>query len=65
MAATQAILNQTVILQQQNVEALYDAVGRLTRAAQADRAEMRNATGRLDSLVSRLDTLVDYLMRQQ
>ena len=44
------------------VESLHDAVGRLTRAADADRQEMRAVTGRLDSMVSRLDVLVNHLI---
>ena len=46
------------------VEALHDAVGRLTRAADADRQEMRNATNELRSMTSRLDALVNYLMKR-
>ncbi|WP_143467575.1 hypothetical protein [Leptolyngbya ohadii] len=46
------------------IESNADAIGRLTRNSEADRAAFRSYTERTDAMIGRLDNLVDYLMRQ-
>lgn len=45
------------------IDSLHDAVGRLTRNADADRNESRAFRTEMQSLTSRLDALVNYLMK--
>jgi predicted nucleic acid-binding Zn-ribbon protein len=45
------------------VESISESVGRLTRNAEADRAESRAFRERTDSILQRFDRLIDYLMR--
>ncbi|MBW4465063.1 MAG: hypothetical protein KME07_06440 [Pegethrix bostrychoides GSE-TBD4-15B] len=46
------------------VDSLRESVTRLTQTAEADRTQSRATTERMDSMISRLDRLVDYLMQQ-
>jgi hypothetical protein len=46
------------------VESLAESVGRLTRNSEADRVESATFRTEMSSMVSRLDALVNYLMRQ-
>ncbi len=46
------------------IEANADAIGRLTRNAESDRTEMRATHQRMDSMNTRLDALVNYLMQK-
>ena len=50
--------------EQKRFAALADQVEQYTRAADADRQELRNATTELRSMTSRLDALVNHLMSQ-
>jgi hypothetical protein len=47
------------------VESLTESVGRLTRNSEADRVESAAFRTEMSSMVSRLDALVNYLMRQK
>lgn len=47
------------------IETTVASYQRLDRNAEADRAEMRAAGQRMDSMIGRLDALMNYLMSQQ
>lgn len=47
------------------VDSLHQSVIRLTNNAEADRAESRERLNRMDSMISRMDTLIAYLMRRE